>query len=131
MPDAEVLNMLNRPDDWIPAALDLARSELTRRRVDFHAHPAALEASESADAERKAAEPPRPTNWQWLPLCLGILLLGGVPMNILKQHWIQDYGFVSAILMGFSTPETLFGLPVCALWYWLAGPNDPNDKSSH
>jgi hypothetical protein len=57
LPDAELLDMLPRPEDWIPEALDPARSELTRRGVDFGAKVTARPASESAAAERKAGEP--------------------------------------------------------------------------
>jgi hypothetical protein len=56
MPDSELLDMLNRPEDWIPEALDLSRSELTRRGVDFGAKVMARQACESAEAESKAAE---------------------------------------------------------------------------
>jgi hypothetical protein len=51
-----------------------------------------------------------------------------------KQHWVEDYGLVKAILMELSTPEVLIGFPVLALWYWLAGPNppqNPTDKTSN
>ena len=123
--------MLHRPDDWIPEALDLARSELTRRGVDLYPQVSAWEASESADAGRKAAKLLRPTNWQWVPFIIVILCLPGIPINIVEQHWIEDYGLIKAVLMQLSTPGVLIGFPILALWYSLAGPNDSNDKSSH
>ena len=55
--DDALVEMLHQPEDWLPESLDVARSELTRRKVNFTSALSELAALDSADAIRKAAEP--------------------------------------------------------------------------
>ena len=68
------------------------------------------------------------TDWQKVALCLGILVIIGDIIHVVQHRWVQTYGLGNAILMGLSMPGLLFGVPACAVWYWLAGPTDPPDK---